>query len=91
MAGDLARGATAYVTLEPCNHWGQSPPCTEALIAAGIARVVIGATDPDPRVDGTGIAACAAVTGHSGMYGFSMTWAGVFTTFDTGNCVLPTT
>jgi len=42
-------------------------------------------------VDGTGIAACAAVTGHSGMYGFSMTWAGVFTTFDTGNCVLPTT
>jgi diaminohydroxyphosphoribosylaminopyrimidine deaminase / 5-amino-6-(5-phosphoribosylamino)uracil reductase len=60
MAGDLARGATAYVTLEPCNHWGQSPPCTEALIAAGVARVVIGATDPDPRVDGTGIARLTA-------------------------------
>jgi len=60
LAGDLARGATVYVTLEPCNHWGQSPPCTEALIAAGIARVVIGATDPDPRVDGTGIARLAA-------------------------------
>jgi len=54
-SGELARGATAYVTLEPCNHWGRSPPCTEALIEAGIARVVIGATDPDPRVDGAGI------------------------------------
>jgi diaminohydroxyphosphoribosylaminopyrimidine deaminase/5-amino-6-(5-phosphoribosylamino)uracil reductase len=56
MAGAAARGATAYVTLEPCNHWGRSPPCTDALIAAGIARVVIGAVDPDPRVDGAGIA-----------------------------------
>jgi diaminohydroxyphosphoribosylaminopyrimidine deaminase/5-amino-6-(5-phosphoribosylamino)uracil reductase len=56
MAGEQARGATAYVTLEPCDHWGRSPPCTGALIEAGIARVVIGAVDPDPRVDGAGIA-----------------------------------
>src|ERR1700761_9051677 len=56
MAAGQARGATAYVTLEPCNHWGRSPPCTDALIEAGIAHVVIGATDPDPRVDGAGIA-----------------------------------
>ena len=54
-----ARGATAYVTLEPCCHHGVSPPCTEALIAAGIARVVIAARDPDPRVDGGGIAQAA--------------------------------
>ncbi len=56
MAGARARGATAYVTLEPCCFHGRTPPCTEALIAAGIARVVIGARDPDPRVDGRGIA-----------------------------------
>jgi diaminohydroxyphosphoribosylaminopyrimidine deaminase / 5-amino-6-(5-phosphoribosylamino)uracil reductase len=56
MAGEQARGATAYVTLEPCCHWGRSPPCTEALIEAGIARVVIGTRDPDPRVDGQGVA-----------------------------------
>lgn len=55
MAGGLARGATAYVTLEPCNHHGRSPPCTDALIAAGIARAVIAMVDPDPRVDGSGI------------------------------------
>lgn len=55
MAGEAARGATAYVTLEPCNHTGQTPPCTEALIAAGIAHVVIAGNDPDPRVDGGGI------------------------------------
>lgn len=55
MAGERARGATAYVTLEPCCHWGRSPPCTEGLIAAGIARVVFGATDPDPRVSGEGL------------------------------------
>lgn len=56
MAGAAARGGTAYVTLEPCGHRGQTPPCTEALIAAGIARVVIGVRDSDPRVSGAGIA-----------------------------------
>ena len=55
-AGAAARGATAYVTLEPCSNWGKTPPCTRSLIAAGIARVVVGCVDPDPRVDGQGIA-----------------------------------
>jgi diaminohydroxyphosphoribosylaminopyrimidine deaminase/5-amino-6-(5-phosphoribosylamino)uracil reductase len=55
-AGEAARGATAYVTLEPCCHWGHTPPCTDALIGAGVARVVVAARDPDPRVDGAGIA-----------------------------------
>ena len=54
-AGEGARGATAYVTLEPCAHHGQTPPCADALIEAGIARVVVGVRDPDPRVDGTGL------------------------------------
>ncbi|MEZ2129205.1 MULTISPECIES: bifunctional diaminohydroxyphosphoribosylaminopyrimidine deaminase/5-amino-6-(5-phosphoribosylamino)uracil reductase RibD [unclassified Sinorhizobium] len=55
-AGERARGATAYVTLEPCSHHGKTPPCAEALIAYGVGRVVISVTDPDSRVSGRGIA-----------------------------------
>lgn len=55
-AGDGARGATAYVTLEPCAHHGKTPPCADALVAAGIARCVVAIEDPDPRVAGGGLA-----------------------------------
>lgn len=55
VAGEEAKGSTAYVTLEPCSHHGKTPPCADALIAAGISRAVIAIEDPDPRVSGSGI------------------------------------
>ncbi len=69
-AGEAAVGATAYVTLEPCNHHGRTGPCVEALVAAGVARVVVAIDDPDPAVSGSGIAAlrAAGVTVDVGLF-----------------------
>jgi diaminohydroxyphosphoribosylaminopyrimidine deaminase/5-amino-6-(5-phosphoribosylamino)uracil reductase len=55
-AGARARGAELYVTLEPCDHQGRTPPCTEAILRAGVARVLVGSRDPNPLVDGRGVA-----------------------------------
>lgn len=91
-AGAAARGATAYVTLEPCAHHGQTPPCTDALIAAGITRVVAPFADSDPRVSGQGFdrlrAAGIAVTTGVGAVAAGEDHAGFFCRVDSGRPML---
>jgi diaminohydroxyphosphoribosylaminopyrimidine deaminase/5-amino-6-(5-phosphoribosylamino)uracil reductase len=69
MAGDATRGATVYVTLEPCAHFGRTPPCADALVKAGVGRVVCAMIDPNPSVSGTGIERlkAAGITVESGL------------------------
>ncbi len=87
-AGEAARGATAYVTLEPCAHHGKTPPCADALIAAGVARVVVPFEDRDPRVSGAGLdrlrAAGIAVTTGVGEAAAARDHAGFFLRVEAG-------
>ncbi|MEO0435973.1 MAG: bifunctional diaminohydroxyphosphoribosylaminopyrimidine deaminase/5-amino-6-(5-phosphoribosylamino)uracil reductase RibD [Pseudomonadota bacterium] len=73
-AGAAAKDATAYVTLEPCAHQGKTPPCSQALVSAGVTRVVVAVTDPNPKVDGQGLAQLreAGVTVQHGLLASSV-------------------
>lgn len=73
-AGDRARGATLYVTLEPCAHKGRTPPCADAVAAAGVARVVAAVGDPDPRTDGAGFARLRAAEVEVELVGGELEW-----------------
>ena len=89
-AGTLADGATLYTTLEPCSHHGKTPPCADAVVAAGVARVVSAVEDPDPRVKGAGFgrlrAANIAVEIGLGREQAEPTNAGFFSAWRRGGC-----